>query len=40
MNPPKPLAAAFFAFISWWVPETKDKKDVEEAWGRSPRTED
>lgn len=34
------IAAVFFIFISWWVPETKGKKDVDEVWGRQPRRED
>ena len=31
------LAAAFFAFIAWWVPETRGRKDVDEVWGRERR---
>ena len=34
------LAVFFFIFISWWVPETKGKKDADEVWGREPRRED
>ncbi|EXJ88817.1 hypothetical protein A1O3_01881 [Capronia epimyces CBS 606.96] len=34
------LAAAFFLFISYFVPETKGKKDADEVWGRPPRRED
>ena len=34
------LALFFFVFISWWVPETKGKKDADEVWGRQPRRED
>ncbi len=34
------LALIFFVFISWWVPETKGKKDADEVWGREPRRED
>lgn len=33
------FAAFFFAFISWWVPETKGKT-ADEAWGREGRRED
>jgi MFS family permease len=28
------LALFFFVFISWWVPETKGKKNADEVWGR------
>lgn len=28
------LAAMFFAFIAWWVPETKGKSGADEVWGR------
>ena len=28
------LAAAFGAFIAWWVPETKGKHGADEVWGR------
>ncbi|KAI9838387.1 MAG: hypothetical protein M1819_005655 [Sarea resinae] len=31
------LAALFFAFVVWWVPETKGKRDVDEVWGRERR---
>ena len=31
------LAAFFFIFISWWVPESKGKKDADEVWGREIR---
>ena len=34
------MALFFFLFIGWWVPETKGKKDADEAWGREPRRED
>ena len=34
------IAALFFAFISWWVPETKGKKDIDEVWGRESRRQD
>ncbi|KIX00666.1 uncharacterized protein Z518_09731 [Rhinocladiella mackenziei CBS 650.93] len=34
------IAGAFFVFVSWYVPETKGKKDVDEVWGRVPRRED
>lgn len=30
------LAALFFGFVWWWVPETRDKKDADEVWGREP----
>lgn len=29
------VAAFFFTFIGWYVPETKGKKDADEVWGRS-----
>lgn len=29
------IAAFFFTFIGWYVPETKGKKDADEVWGRS-----
>ncbi|KAI9893913.1 MAG: hypothetical protein M1814_005466 [Vezdaea aestivalis] len=29
------LAAGFFAFTVWWVPESKGKTNVDEIWGRS-----
>ena len=31
------IAAVSFAFISWFVPETKGKKDADEVWGRERR---
>jgi MFS family permease len=31
------LSAFFFAFISWYVPETKGKKTIDEVWGRERR---
>ena len=31
------VAAVSFAFISWFVPETKGKKDADEVWGRERR---
>ena len=31
------LAASFFVFISWWVPESMGKKDADEVWGRERR---
>jgi MFS family permease len=34
------LAAVFFIFVSWYVPETMGKKDADEVWGRAPRRED
>jgi MFS family permease len=34
------LAAFFFAFVAWWVPETKGKKDADEVWGRESRRAD
>ena len=33
------LAVFFAAFVFWWVPETKGKKDADEVWGRKRRTE-
>ncbi|KAI9812930.1 MAG: hypothetical protein M1827_004448 [Pycnora praestabilis] len=33
------LAALFFAFVAWWVPETKGKKDADEVWGRDRRAD-
>ena len=33
------LAACFFAFIAWWVPETKGKSGAEEVWGRKEARE-
>jgi MFS family permease len=34
------LALFFFLFISWWVPETKGKKNADEVWGRESRREE
>ena len=34
------IAALFFVFVGWYVPETKGKKDIDEVWGRSGRRED
>lgn len=34
------LAVGFGGFVVWWVPETKGKKDADEAWGRVVRRED
>lgn len=34
------LAGVFFIFVSWYVPETKGRKDADEVWGRNPRRED
>lgn len=31
------LAAFFFAFVIWFVPETKGKRDADEVWGRERR---
>ncbi|KAF1937477.1 hypothetical protein EJ02DRAFT_356736 [Clathrospora elynae] len=31
------LSAFFFTFISWYVPETKGKKNADEVWGRERR---
>ncbi|KAF2262852.1 vacuolar protein sorting-associated protein 73 [Lojkania enalia] len=31
------LSAFFFLFISWFVPETKGKKSIDEVWGRERR---
>ncbi|KAF2005663.1 hypothetical protein P154DRAFT_542612 [Amniculicola lignicola CBS 123094] len=31
------LSAFFFVFISWYVPETKGKKSLDEVWASSPR---
>jgi sugar porter (SP) family MFS transporter len=33
------LAALSFAFVAWWVPETKGKKDPDEVWGRTRRVD-
>ena len=33
------LSAAFFLFISWFVPETKGKKNADEVWGRERRVD-
>ncbi|KAI4155744.1 MAG: hypothetical protein LQ340_000790 [Diploschistes diacapsis] len=32
------LAAIFFGFIAWWVPESRGKRDADEVWGREERT--
>src|ERR1700761_4664933 len=34
------IAAVFFVFVGWYVPETKGKKDADEVWGRTRRRED
>ncbi|KAK3076427.1 hypothetical protein LTS18_013033 [Coniosporium uncinatum] len=34
------LAAFFFGFTAWWVPETKGKASVEEVWGTDERRQD
>ena len=31
------LAFVFFAFISWWLPESRGKQDADEVWGRERR---
>jgi MFS family permease len=33
------LSAFFVAFISWYVPETKGKKNADEVWGRERRVD-
>ncbi|KAI4638682.1 hypothetical protein J4E93_009710 [Alternaria ventricosa] len=33
------LSAFFFAFITWFVPETKGKKNADEVWGRERRVD-
>jgi MFS family permease len=33
------LSAFFFVFISWYVPETKGKKNADEVWGRERRVD-
>ena len=33
------LSAFFFAFITWYVPETKGKKNADEVWGRERRVD-
>jgi MFS family permease len=33
------LSALFFIFISWYVPETKGKKNADEVWGRERRVD-
>lgn len=33
------LALLSFLFVSWRVPETKGKKDVDEVWGRTRRVD-
>ncbi|KAH6625201.1 hypothetical protein C7974DRAFT_312181 [Boeremia exigua] len=32
------LSAFFFVFLSWYVPETKGKKNADEVWGRERRS--
>ena len=34
------IAVASFAFVAWWLPETRGKKDADEVWGRDRRRED
>lgn len=34
------MALGFVGFVSWLVPETKGKKDLDEVWGRVVRRED
>ena len=34
------MAAVFFVFTSWWIPESKGKKDADEVWGRESRRAD
>lgn len=34
------LAAVFFTFVAWFVPETKGKKNADEVWGREARRAD
>lgn len=31
------LAGVFFAFVAWWIPETRGKRDADEVWGRERR---
>ncbi|KAF3046935.1 hypothetical protein E8E12_008289 [Didymella heteroderae] len=33
------LSAFFFIFLSWYVPETKGKKNADEVWGRERRVD-
>ena len=33
------LSAGFFLFISWFVPETKGRKNADEVWGRERRVD-
>ncbi|KAI9823721.1 MAG: hypothetical protein M1832_002278 [Thelocarpon impressellum] len=33
------LAAVFFVFVAWRVPETKGKRDADEVWGRERRVD-
>lgn len=33
------LSAFFFLFISWFVPETKGKRNADEVWGRERRVD-
>ncbi|MCJ1323720.1 hypothetical protein MMC10_000381 [Thelotrema lepadinum] len=32
------LAAVFFMFISWWVPESREKQNADDVWGREQRS--
>lgn len=34
------LAAFFWCFVAWFVPETKGKRNADEVWGRESRRED
>ena len=33
------LSAFFFGFLSWYIPETKGKKNADEVWGRERRVD-
>ncbi|KAI9799740.1 MAG: hypothetical protein M1833_003859 [Piccolia ochrophora] len=33
------LACAFGAFVAWWVPESRGKRDADEVWGRERRVD-
>lgn len=33
------LALGFAAFVAWWVPETKGRRDADEVWGRVRRVD-
>jgi predicted MFS family arabinose efflux permease len=33
------LSAFFFGFLWWYVPETKDRKNADEVWGRERRVD-